>query len=44
VLEQQLDSCQPLTAAEAEQARILVADKDGLDIEEMQRLEQLLAS
>ena len=44
VLEQQLDSCQPLTAAEAEQARILVAGEDGLDIEEMQRLEELLAS
>jgi aminoglycoside phosphotransferase family enzyme/predicted kinase len=44
VLEQQLDSCQPLTAAEAEQARIFVAGEDGFDIEEMQRLEELLAS
>ena len=44
VLEQQLGSCQPLTAAEAEQARIFVADKDGISVKEMRRLEELLAS
>jgi len=44
VLERQLDTCQALTPDEAEQARIVVAGKDGLGATEIQKLGELLAS
>jgi hypothetical protein len=44
VLEQQLGTCQALTADEAEQAGIIVAGKDGISVKEMQRLGELLSS
>ena len=44
VLEQQLGTCQALTVDEAEQAGIIVAGIDGISVEDMQRLEALLAN